>query len=277
MRNESPNEEDEMRTYGDPVKLLLPIGETRLTNRPEDWEPYPERYGLGQDDIPELIRMAEDPELSEVGGDEPRGWAPIHAVRALGQLRAEEAISSLIELLGDYSEDDYFVNSIPPALGLIGPSALPAVWAYLDDTSRDDEDRTTILDAVESIAEHHPEAHDEVVQGLIQRLTPLATNSDLMNSYLISVLTDLGTREALPLMRQAFEAERVEEDFITWHEIRRDFGLTEADPLDHGPPEPRAGLRGLESGTRLSTKRAPKKKDKRRAEKKAKRRNRKKK
>lgn len=72
------------RSYSVPLNRLLTYGDCR------NWPNYQE-LGLTQEYIPELIRMATDEELNWADPDSLEVWAPIHAWRALGQLRAEEA------------------------------------------------------------------------------------------------------------------------------------------------------------------------------------------
>src|SRR5438093_123369 len=73
--------------YKDPVARLLTLGDARPV---KTWPNYLE-LGLSREHVPELIRMATDDELNWADSESLEVWAPIHAWRALGQLRAEEA------------------------------------------------------------------------------------------------------------------------------------------------------------------------------------------
>src|SRR5271165_2150407 len=93
--------------YGDdpaPVRQLLMIGEAGCYTLAE-WPDYPASFGLGQQHVDALIRMACDAELHEGDPDSSVVWAPIHAWRALGQLRAEASVQPLLALL-KMREDD---------------------------------------------------------------------------------------------------------------------------------------------------------------------------
>ncbi len=71
--------------------------------------------GLGREHIPDLIRMATDESLHGTGTESLDVWAPVHAWRALGQLRAEAAIELLISLLHYIDdENDEWVNEELP-------------------------------------------------------------------------------------------------------------------------------------------------------------------
>ena len=78
--------------YTSPVNKLLTIGKPESV-KPDKWPNYLE-LGLTLEDIPELIRMATDRKLRDLEEEEYEDedtdfWAPIHAIRALGQLHAE--------------------------------------------------------------------------------------------------------------------------------------------------------------------------------------------
>lgn len=71
-------------------------------------------YGLTEEHIPELIRMATDPELNNADSESSEVWAPLHAWRAFGQLRAEQAIEPLAGLLN--MDDDWVSDELPAGL-----------------------------------------------------------------------------------------------------------------------------------------------------------------
>jgi len=115
------------------VDNLLTFGE--CSPSPE-WPDYL-ALGLGPEHVPDLIRMATDEELNQAASDSLEVWAPVHAWRALGQLRAEAAIEPLLSLFRriDENEDDWVDGQLPDVYGMIGPAAIPALTAYLADTS----------------------------------------------------------------------------------------------------------------------------------------------
>src|SRR6266487_7140549 len=97
-------EKDRNARYQPPVERLLTYGESeRIT--PDEWPDYRE-LGMGPEQIPALIRMATDEELNLAAAESTEVWAPLHAWRALGQLRAVEAVEPLLELFERLEEDD---------------------------------------------------------------------------------------------------------------------------------------------------------------------------
>src|SRR4051794_35144213 len=117
-----------MSNYPPPVRALLSRGKPRSQR---EWDDYL-ALGLTAEHIPDLIRMAVDPELNEGDGDSREVWAPLYAWRALGQLRAVEAIEPLLDLFTELEEDgdDYAVGDMKPLFALIGPPSIPALAAY---------------------------------------------------------------------------------------------------------------------------------------------------
>src|SRR5436189_35830 len=130
----------ETATYAPPVDKLLTYGS--LEDEISDQWPDYLALGLGPEDIPELIRMATDRKLRNLEGEEEDEndvsfWAPLHAVRALGQLHAQEAIEPLLPLFND-PDDEWMEEELSKVYAMIGPAAIPALARYLADTSHDE-------------------------------------------------------------------------------------------------------------------------------------------
>lgn len=113
-------------SYQPPVDKLLTYGDAQGAT--DNWPDYL-ALGLTADHVPELIRMALDPELYSVDWNHPQFSAPIHALRALGQLHAEAAIDPLIPLLDKTDDDDGLAEELPVVFAAIGPAAIPAVFS----------------------------------------------------------------------------------------------------------------------------------------------------
>lgn len=78
---------------------------------------------LGQQAIPQLMDVLRDHQLAKQ--DAPgEGWAPVHAVRLLGELRAVAAVEPMLDLLDDSDGGDYLSAEIIEALPAMGPPVL---------------------------------------------------------------------------------------------------------------------------------------------------------
>ena len=231
-------------TYPSPVDKLLTIGEPDPA-QPQDWLNYLE-LGLGPEHIPDLLRMLTDnelfdPELLKEGAEKPEGWAPHHAMRALGQLRDVAAVEPLLsqsDRLLDYDEGlgEWGVEELPEVFGLIGPAAIPALTAYIADKSHGVDSRINASTGLEKIAEMHPEAREESVTALTRQLESAQENDPRLNSFIIDNLINLKAVEAAPVIERAFATNSVDMDIVgDWDDVQAALGLK---PPKERPPTP---------------------------------------
>ncbi len=226
--------------YSSPVDRLLTCGDPR--NQALEWPNYLD-LGLTEAHIPDLIRMATDPDLNWADSDSLDVWAPIHAWRALGQLRAVPAVEPLLGLLwlrndDNYGYDDWSGEELPEVFGLIGPAAIPALKNYMAQHAGDDDEFPDVAGrSLVEIAERHPEARDEAVATLTEQLEKFMTNAREFNAGIIADLVDLQAVEAAAVIRSAFAAKRVDLTIGgNWFDVRDDLHL---DPSITFPgPEP---------------------------------------
>ncbi|MGJ0486124.1 MAG: SEC-C metal-binding domain-containing protein [Methylomicrobium sp.] len=135
--------------YSEQTRQLLGLGEAQL--------PLSDYLSLGftTEHVGELIRMATDPELLNADEGSSEFWATVHAWYALGQLKATEAIASLLDLHDQYPYDKLFSEEFPKVVALMGVSAIPALKDYLWDTSKTEMTRSTALPCLEEIGLTH--------------------------------------------------------------------------------------------------------------------------
>jgi hypothetical protein len=211
-------------SYGPPVDQLLTYGEGQLV-RPDQWPDYLQ-LGLGPEHIPELIRMATDEELNWADSESLEVWAPLHAWRAIGQLRAEAAIEPFLSLLEMGDESDWVLEELPEVYGMIGPAALPTLAAYLADDTHDETPRISAISSIENIGQRWPEARAASVALLMKQLEQFTANDPEINGFLISALVDLQAREAAPLIERAFATRTVDETIMgDWDDAQVQLGL----------------------------------------------------
>jgi HEAT repeat protein len=191
-------------TYTSPVNKLLTLGKPE-SSLPEEWPNYLE-FDLGPQHIPDLIRMATDPVFrgpeaeKESEEDDPDFWAPLHAIRALGQLHAEAAIEPLVNMLPEVINDDWIQEELPQVFVLIGPPAIPALSAYLTDSSNDMYSRGSAAENLETIGRRYPESRSECISIISKQLEKFEENDYELNAFLIATLSRLKAVETLPLI-----------------------------------------------------------------------------
>jgi hypothetical protein len=231
-----------MAEYSPPLDRLLTLGDP-FTGRAE-WEDYA-ALGITREHVPELIRMAVDPELNEYpDSDSPLVWAPIHAWRALGQLGAVEGIGPLLDYAQANEErepDDWITEEMPHVFARMGPAAVPPLLAALEDTGRKDLPRLLALEGLEHLVEEHPEFREQVVSALVRILERAEENPQELNGFAIATLSEWEVREALPVMERAYQADLVDQMWSgTWDYVLFKMGLgpdpSEARENLFGPP-----------------------------------------
>jgi hypothetical protein len=221
-------------SYPPPLDRLLAFGDSRDSIR--EWPNYVEEIGLGPEHILDLIRLATDSELLRAESEHFEVWAPIHAWRALGQLRAEAAIEPLMPLFHELDDSDWVIEEMPKVYGLIGSAAIPALSTYLIDASHGLFPRATAISSLEKIANQHPDSYDSCVAILTHQLERYTENDLDLNGFLVSSLVELKAMASVKVIECAFAAERVEL-MITgdWNQVQVELGLKSPEEL----PQPK--------------------------------------
>jgi hypothetical protein len=219
---------------------LLTLGEAGWS---DDWQAKYQPLGFSLEHVPNLIRMAVDDELNQADTENAAIWAPVHAWRILGILRAEEAVRPLIEQLGRDDENDWAAEEIPKALAMIGEPALrPLTW-QLADLKRDIYARAGAADALAKMPAHHPELRQECVSRLERELAARCReNDETLNGFLVAHLSDLKAVETIATIRQAYQDGCVDLTICgDIEDVEIDFGLRE----QRSKPRPRLMPHGL--------------------------------
>lgn len=213
--------------------LLEEFGDPRYNyHRWDEGDPnYVERFSLTSADIPHLMDTAlwwikrdewpDDPEDVTV-------FAPVHAWRALAQLKAIEAVPMLLEMttVMDRDHDDWYLNEFPQAFGLIGPAAVVPMQDYLQDPNPGVFAHICIAHGLERIATLHPQSRDTVVSILAECLSHYQDNDDSYNACFISYLVDLHATEHAEIIERAFAANKV--DLMVrgnWNQLKKEMGI----------------------------------------------------
>lgn len=237
--------------YPPPVDKLLTLGDAH--DSMSHWPNYL-AYDLGPEHIPDLIRMATDEELHWANSESLGVWSPIHAWRALGQLRAESGVEPLLGLLHriDDDQDDWVGEEIPKVMGMIGPAAIPALAAYVADSSRGLWARVAASASLTEIGQRHPASRADCVATLTRLLEHYQDLDETLNAELVAGLIELHAVESAPLMERAFAARRVDNSVSgDWEDVQIEMGLRQA--RETPQPNTAADIVGPELATTLET------------------------
>ncbi|AFY81949.1 HEAT repeat domain-containing protein [Oscillatoria acuminata] len=212
-----------LETYSHPVNQLLSFGDCFKIKNDTN---YLEKFGFTPEHIPELIRMTVDPELNWAESDTLEVWAPVHAWRSLGQLRAEEAIDPLISILDEIEDIDWTSREMPSVFGKIGPAAIPSLAAYLDNPAPDIYHLSIPASCLQKIGTEHPDSRDECVKILTEKLAKFQENDPTFNGFLLLDLVKLKAVESVPVIQSAFAADCIDESIMgDWDEVQFRLGL----------------------------------------------------
>jgi hypothetical protein len=216
-----------MSTYQPPLDQLLRLGEVDLGTEGPDYR----AMGIGPEHVPELTRMATDADLiaqldrEEV--DEAQAWACEHALKALAQLRAVEAVEPLLAgYVRMIDVHDFWVEELAEVMETLGPGALPALERAFENPEHEHRLRSGLCESFTKIALAHPEARDRVVAFLARMLSEHPETDETLNGFIIATLLDLEATEAAPAIEAAFEADRVDIAIAgDWPVVRYELGL----------------------------------------------------
>lgn len=204
--------------FDEPIKRLFALGEEPA--RAQKWIDYL-TLGITKQHIPELIIIINDAEEIMYfddhddyyfNSDSPDIYAPIHAWRALGQLKAEEALNPLLDLviINEELELDWVMEEIPVVMAMLGSAAIPVLNEYLQNPKKLEWASVTATHSLAEIGIENPELRDKCVSILNNTLTNHARNTKRVNGFIISYLIDLNAKETLETVKKAFDADAVD-------------------------------------------------------------------
>jgi hypothetical protein len=170
----------------------------------------------GQAAVGPLLELATEVDL--LHEDEPQCFAPVHALRLLGELRPVEVIQPLlrefpIEL--DYAEEELpqmWADEVPQIIGHIGAAAIEPLWRIADDDSWHIAARSGALMALAYATQADPQLHDAVVAGLRERLER-ATDRPL-TTHLAVALANLGVQGIYGDIMGLYREGRIEQTIL---------------------------------------------------------------
>lgn len=205
---------------------LQALGPPRMTS---DWcegDPnYIKKFGLTSDDLPELIRLAQEwPEAVRDGND----WAPIHAWRAAAQMHALGLLRPLLDMAPTLDElhDQWYLQDFPVALAMLGPVVLDEVADYLADDNKPLYPRACAAEGLARLAHRHPEVRDEAADRLARQLGQFDAQDSTLNGFLTVHLVHLHAADAAPIIEKAYSAGVIDESLAgDWPHVREELGV----------------------------------------------------
>jgi hypothetical protein len=163
-----------------------------------------------------LLELALDTDL--LHEDVPDCYAPIHALRLLGELRSTEIVAPLLRVLP--IEQDYPGEELPilwadeaaQMIGRQGAAVVEPLWSIADDPEWDMAGRGVALLALTYATSVAPEIRDEVADGALMRLAE--SDDERLTAHLISALASLGVGPAYQQIMELYRAHKVDTSII---------------------------------------------------------------
>ena len=221
------------KRYPEPMAGLLSLGKPSNDTSYQGWAEQLKDY------VPDLIRMVLDEDLNRRNESDPAVWAPLHALQILGIIGAEAAAQPLIACL-DW-DDDWIRGALPKVYAGIGPAAIPVLQAYLEESTHDEYARAKAAESLAAIARAHPSVQKAIVKYLTAFLDrPSADDSaaeEIVTTFVINELADLGDPSAYPAIKRAYDENRVNPQIISLENVEAEFGMRPK-PDHTRPPAP---------------------------------------
>ena len=209
------------------IEALRNRGDARGTGRwPEGDPDYVAEYSLTSEHIPALISLAT--QWVDAPPEDKAVYGPVHAWRALGQLRAVEAVQPLLDVQDELDEldDDWYLEEFHHVFGLIGPPAIEPLAAFLSDDSHGEFPRGKAADGLREIVRHFPETREQVVAILTAELARHQTDLGNLNGFLVGDLLELKAVESAETIERAFAANVIDPMVAgDWGDVRRELGV----------------------------------------------------
>jgi len=170
----------------------------------------------GQAALNPLLLLATDVELMHQQA--PECFAPIHALRLLGELGSVEIIEPLLRQFPvslDYDQEELpqtWVQEVAQIIGHLGAPAIDPLWRIADDEGWNIAARSGALNALGYVTAVAPETHDAVIAGIRERIE--RSEDTLLASYLAIALANLGASDLYPELMSMYRAGKLDQEIL---------------------------------------------------------------
>ena len=166
--------------------------------------------------ISPLLTLATDTDL--LHQEAPECFAPIHALRLLGELGAIEIIEPLLRQFPvslEYDEEELpqmWVQEVAQIIGHLGAPAIEPLWRIADDEGWNIAARSGALTALGYVTAMAPETHDAIIAGIRERIE--RSDDKLLASHLAIALANLGASDLYPELMAMYRAGKLDQEIL---------------------------------------------------------------
>jgi len=155
-------------------------------------------------DVDDLLAITLSDEFNTAPGDSDQIWAPLHAWRALGQLKVTKAIEPLINSFDQFNDDDYATDELPEVFSLVGEPAVDPLVAYLYRPVVEEWSVILAVACLGEIVEHHPSVKPLLLDHLKNYMRSPRLDLPSVNAFILSVIMNLQAVELIDEIRHMF-------------------------------------------------------------------------
>ena len=170
-----------------------------------------------------LLELATN--VDQIHAELPASLGPLHALRLLGELPDPEMVAPLLAGLPRpvYGEEDVparlYATEVSQIIGRIGAPAVEPLWAYADDETNGDSNRSAAVGALAFVAARDPETREPILAEARRRLESDPPQA-VMNG-LVMLLAELGDAQSYKAAMAAYRAGKVNQAMAPAATIRQ--------------------------------------------------------
>ena len=163
-----------------------------------------------------LLILATDVEL--LHQQAPECFAPIHALRLLGELGSVEIVEPLLRqfpIALAYDEEELpqmWVDEVTQIIGHLGAPAVEPLWRIADDTRWNMAARSGALTALGYVTAVATETHDAIIAGIRERME--RSEDKLLTSHLAIALANLGVSDLYPELMDMYRTGKLDQEIL---------------------------------------------------------------
>jgi hypothetical protein len=166
--------------------------------------------------IDPLLALATD--INLLHQEAPESFAPIHALRLLGELGSTEIIEPLLRQLPvslEYEDEELpqmWANEASQIIGHLGAPAVEPLWRIADDPSWNIAGRSGALTALGYVTAVAPETRDEIIATIRERME--RSDDKILTSHLAIALANLGVSDLYPELIAMYRAGKLDQEIL---------------------------------------------------------------
>jgi hypothetical protein len=163
-----------------------------------------------------LLALATDVDLLHEGP--PECFAPIHALRLLGELGSLEIIEPLLRqfpVSQEYEDEELpelWVQEVAQIIGHLGAPAIEPLWQIVDDESWNIAGRSGALNALDYVTAAAPDTRDAIIAGYRERIE--RSEDMLLISHLAMALANLGVGDLYPEFMAMYRSGKIDQEIL---------------------------------------------------------------